>query len=36
VFVDLTGVLRSPAGRRLMPRVLDVMDGALGRRPAAP
>jgi phosphohistidine swiveling domain-containing protein len=26
VFVDLTGVLRSPAGRRLMPRVLDVME----------
>lgn len=26
VFADLTGVLRSPAGRRLMPRVLDVME----------
>ena len=26
LFVDLTGVLRSPAGRRLMPRVLDFME----------
>ena len=26
LFADLTGVLRSPAGRRLMPRVLDFME----------